>query len=581
MISTWASFSEENDESGRNLRLRPSIHGKIERRALTFWNAFHPLDRTSREASTMASAAQIAANIKNSARSTGPTSPEGKQRVRLNALKHGMNARTVVPFSLREDPVLLEERTREWESDLCPRNAMEGNLVRQAARLSLAIERGELIEAQMLAEWRVRQVREQGRRLLYIAAPEEVKVPRMATWADDPETLLRHLEESPEGCRWLLERWGEFRNLLDCKTKWETPVMRRFIRLQGKYFLESVYDPALNAIFLAWDLLCPGYAKKLRGYRIDSPCTDPAINDRLRWREITDRPTDREAAWASLYSIVDDHVGRLKEVLAAHEAMGITGDPDWVDRAALEGSPAFEKLRRKQSALHRELMQTLDALRKMRNVAFGTENEDGKGGKRRMMQGESRTDTDQCQMPEDRCQISRHEFQMAEHKGRIDLDRCQMAEDKCQISRHEFQMAEHKGRIDPDRCQMPEDRCQISRHEFQMAEHKGRIDPDRCQMPEDRCQISRHEFQMAEDKGQRSDDWCQGADEEIQNGAPDAGVEDAEKSLPESVTKARKLQNKANSDFGDLKQETQWQDLRSEAAETRATKQSQFPGGCR
>ena len=472
----------------------------------------------------MASAAQIAANIKNSARSTGPTSPEGKQRVRLNALKHGMNARTVVPFSLREDPVLLEERTREWESDLCPRNAMEDNLVRQAARLSLAIERGELIEAQMLAEWRVRQVREQGRRLLYIAAPEEVKVPRMATWADDPETLLRHLEESPEGCRWLLERWGEFRNLLDRKTKWETPVMRRFIRLQGKYFVESVYDPALNAIFLAWDVLRPGYAKKLWCYMMDGPGTDPAINDRLRWREITDRPTDAEAAWASLYAIVDDHVGRLKEVLAAHETMGITGDPDWVDRAALEGSPAFEKLRRKQSALHRELMQTLDALRKMRNVAFGTENEDGKGGKRRMMQGESRTDTDQCQMPEDR--------------------------------------------------------CQISRHEFQMAEHKGRIDPDRCQMAEDKCQISRHEFQRAQDKGQRSDDGCQGADEEIQNGAPDAGVEDAEKSLPESVTKARKLQNKANSDFADLKQEMQTQELRSEAAETVAVKQSQSPGGC-
>ncbi len=109
----------------------------------------------------MASEAQIAANMKNAARSTGPKSPNGKLKVRLNALKHGMNARTVVPFSLGEDPVLLEQRTREWESDLCPRNAMEDNLVRRGARLSLAIERGELIEAQMLAEWRVRQVREE------------------------------------------------------------------------------------------------------------------------------------------------------------------------------------------------------------------------------------------------------------------------------------------------------------------------------------------------------------------------------------------------------------------------------------
>jgi len=333
----------------------------------------------------------------------------------------------------------------------------------------------------------------------------------MASWADDPETLLRHLEESPEGCLWLLERWGEFRNLLDRKTEWETPVMRRFIRLQGKNLVESVYDPALNAIFLAWDVLRPGYAKKLWGYMIDGPCTDPAVNDRLRWREITDRPADAGAAWASLYAMVDDHVGRLKEVLAAHEAMGITGDPDWVDRAALEGSPAFERHRRKQSALHRELMQTLDALRKMRNVEFGTENEHGKGGKRPMTQGERQ--------------------------------------------------------IDPDRSQMGED--------------KGHIDPDQCQMAEDKGQISRHEFRMAEDKGQTSDEGCQGADEEIRNGAPEAEVEVDEKSLPESVTTARKLQNKANSDFADLKQEKESQEFRSGAAETGGREQSQFPGGCR
>ena len=68
-----------------------------------------------------------------------------------------------------------------------------------------------------------------------------------------------------------------------------------------------------------------------------------------------------------LYAIVDHHVGRLKELLRPTKPWQ-PSDPDWVDRAALEASPAFEKLRRKQSALHRELMQTLDALRKMRNV---------------------------------------------------------------------------------------------------------------------------------------------------------------------------------------------------------------------
>ena len=66
----------------------------------------------------------------------------------------------------------------------------------------------------------------------------------MSHWADDPELLVSQLEESAEGCRWLLQRWAEFRNLLDRKLKWEETELLRFIRLQGKNVVESVYDPA-------------------------------------------------------------------------------------------------------------------------------------------------------------------------------------------------------------------------------------------------------------------------------------------------------------------------------------------------
>ena len=40
-----------------------------------------------------------------------------------------------------------------------------------------------------------------------------------------------------------------------------TTELLRFIRLQGKNVVESVYDPALDAIFLAWDVLVPKSAK--------------------------------------------------------------------------------------------------------------------------------------------------------------------------------------------------------------------------------------------------------------------------------------------------------------------------------
>ena len=44
----------------------------------------------------MATKAQIAANRKNSKNSTGPKSPTGKAKTKLNGLKHGLRSREVV-----------------------------------------------------------------------------------------------------------------------------------------------------------------------------------------------------------------------------------------------------------------------------------------------------------------------------------------------------------------------------------------------------------------------------------------------------------------------------------------------------
>ena len=363
----------------------------------------------------MASAAQIEANRRNAQKSSGPKTEKGKARVRCNAFKHGMTARTIMPGLTHEDPDELREKTLRLINDLQPSNEAELDQVCQAARLTLAIERADRFETAHMnqrireaARERVQEVnprlleeiQELGRRLPYIAAAEEVKFPRQPLWSDDPRLLVAKLEASAEGCRWLLARWAEFRILLDRGARWDTPALLRFIRLQGKQVAESVYDPVLNVIFVAWDVLVPKFAaEEWENFREERFRTDPSFNHRQCWREIVARPSNAAEAREVLDTIIEDHVENLKELLARNEAIEAVADPDWADRAALDLSPGFEWLRRYQSAKTRELQRTLDALRKLRNADFGIRNGEKADGK--------------CQMADDECQVAPGELQVA------------------------------------------------------------------------------------------------------------------------------------------------------------------------
>ncbi len=134
----------------------------------------------------MATAAQIQANRRNAERSTGPKTMKGKMRVRENALKHGNYAATVVPGLTHEDPNEIRDRIARYIDDWQPATDAELDLVCQAARLSLTIERAERMEVAHMAgriqtaacerlqevhPRRLEEVQELGRRLLYIAAP--------------------------------------------------------------------------------------------------------------------------------------------------------------------------------------------------------------------------------------------------------------------------------------------------------------------------------------------------------------------------------------------------------------------------
>jgi hypothetical protein len=92
----------------------------------------------------MTSARQIEANRRNARKSTGPTSEEGKQRTRCNAIRHGLTAETVIgTLEDAEDYMAFEEAII---SDYNAQSAVERELVLRLASLLWRLRRATLVE---------------------------------------------------------------------------------------------------------------------------------------------------------------------------------------------------------------------------------------------------------------------------------------------------------------------------------------------------------------------------------------------------------------------------------------------------
>src|SRR5438552_9859730 len=87
----------------------------------------------------MATDKQTAANRLNAQKSTGPKTPEGRAAVRLNGVKHGLTAETLILAgeSAEDFEALLEA----FEAEQQPQTALEATVVRQAAMCAWRLQR--------------------------------------------------------------------------------------------------------------------------------------------------------------------------------------------------------------------------------------------------------------------------------------------------------------------------------------------------------------------------------------------------------------------------------------------------------
>ncbi|MGD0302183.1 MAG: hypothetical protein ABSE86_34315 [Bryobacteraceae bacterium] len=93
---------------------------------------------------------RAAINRANSQKSTGPRTETGKQRASLNALRHGLTARTAVLAS--EDPAAYESHCLQFFDEYQPANSTETQLVQEVADTSWRLKRIPILEAALFAE---------------------------------------------------------------------------------------------------------------------------------------------------------------------------------------------------------------------------------------------------------------------------------------------------------------------------------------------------------------------------------------------------------------------------------------------
>ncbi len=325
-------------------------------------------------------------NRRNSRKSTGPRTPEGKMQSRMNAIKHGCRAK--LPILPGEDPQAYQDRLEAWIGKFDPRDAVELYLVEHAVHVSWQLDRADRAEAGRFERRSDAGAARQAEEVAKLGA-DLFRVPEGTLWcypdrAGDPEVtpvswpfdpghqqhpsrLLAELEATALGCAWLIEQWSALGKLLDDGLNWQPPDRLRAIRLLGKQPLDVADAEPVMAIYLACHAMDPegpeAFAEPLgevAGSEAEVFRKRLAGRSSGSWGERA--PRGASAGRAALRAMVVAAVARLVEVRESHRREEASVAATVTARDSFDSNETSEWLRRHQGTCSRTLFRTFDAL---------------------------------------------------------------------------------------------------------------------------------------------------------------------------------------------------------------------------
>ena len=213
------------------------------------------------------------ANRRNSLKSTGPRTAEGKDKSRHNAVTHGLTARSgLLPGEDADEFGALQQLMIDRFK---PANDDELTLVERIAIDIWTSDRAAQAGSRRLAERlrhepleRARNEKDEaielGGRLLWQPAfplpitrrfqiGELTEPPRSdhAIHPHHPARLCLRLEQTIAGCDWLIDRWRNLRQRLNHDGVWSSSAAFQMVRLLGKLAIDMADDLEVAGVFLA------------------------------------------------------------------------------------------------------------------------------------------------------------------------------------------------------------------------------------------------------------------------------------------------------------------------------------------
>jgi hypothetical protein len=333
------------------------------------------------------SQARIAANRRNSLRSTGPRTEAGKNASRLNGLTHGLTASTLILPS--EKAADFERRMDEVCKVLLPRNEVERMLVFSTVRASWLLGRADRVQTARIAaiiesapDREQEETYELGKRLFfnnngplqtwgvlhYNFTTERTSYSRQPVHPDDPDTLVRKLCKTASGCRWLLDEWARLRALVEPGKSWQAMDKFKATRLLSRQPADCIWDRTIAELWLrTWTI---NAQRETAWVELKSEMSSEEyryVRKTITWMwpdmlDSNDQQTERQIVIA----IIDRAVDEIKAKAAIVAQRAERDAKRLADCLSFDDSDAGDRIRKYEQAHQRTMFRSLRELYKTR-----------------------------------------------------------------------------------------------------------------------------------------------------------------------------------------------------------------------